>query len=157
MRDEGLRDGGMRDGETPAGAPPEGQVRGDLLRDAPRDAPRTGPAKAAPAKPKARANPAMDILRRIENSGWYPLLNLRARLEKAGATTDAQIADRMLDELLAIPVPADTRARMREFLAEERRQLGVDDGRLLATGGQAERVLRRMAHLILSLPEAQLG
>ncbi|MBL8860972.1 MAG: hypothetical protein JNK02_03090, partial [Planctomycetes bacterium] len=64
---------------------------------------------------------------------------------------------RLLDELLAIQAPADTRARLRAFLAAERQQLGLADGALLTIGGQAERVLRRMAHLILSLPEAQLG
>jgi hypothetical protein len=59
----------------------------------------------------------MEILRRIEGSGWYPIVNFRVRLEKAGARTDAQIADRMLDDLLAISAPADTRELMRAFLA----------------------------------------
>lgn len=111
------------------------------------------------AKPKAGkpGGPAMEILRRIEGSGWYPLLNFRARLEKAGARTDAQIAERMLDDLLAIPAPADTREKMRAFLELERKERKIADGDLLATGAEAERILRRMAHLILSLPEAQLG
>ncbi len=109
-----------------------------------------------PKLPKA-GGPAMDILKRIEGSGWYPLVNFRVRMEKAGACNDAQIVDRMLDDLLAISAPADTRERMRAFLAEERKQRQIADGALLETGATAERILRRMAHLILSLPEAQLG
>jgi hypothetical protein len=42
-------------------------------------------------------------------------------------------------------------------LAGERVMLGLRDGEFLKGGAPAERVLRRMAHLILSLPEAQLG
>jgi hypothetical protein len=42
------------------------------------------------------------------------------------------------------------------FLAEERASLGVADGKLLEHQPEAERLLRRLAHLILSLPEAQL-
>jgi hypothetical protein len=97
------------------------------------------------------------VLRRIENGGWYPALNLRVRMEKAGARTDAEIVDRMLDDLLAIRAPDDTRAKMREYLATERAQRKLEEGKFLESGGEAERVLRRMAHLILSLPEAQLG
>jgi hypothetical protein len=77
-------------------------------------------------------------------------------MTKTGATTDAEIADRMLDDVLAIHAPDDTRARMRAFLTHEREGLGVADGKLLDGGAAAERVLRRLAHLILSLPEAQL-
>jgi uncharacterized protein (DUF1800 family) len=99
---------------------------------------------------------ALQALRRAEAFGWTATINFSARLSKAGARTDAEIADRMLDDLLAIQAPADTRARIREFLARERAGLKVEDGRLLDAGGEAERLLRRLAHLILSLPEAQL-
>jgi uncharacterized protein (DUF1800 family) len=151
-------DGSMQDGSIQEGASGDPQPSpGGATADGELGRERGDGAKKPAAKAKPRANPAMEVLKRIEGSGWYPLLNLRVRMEKAGAATDAQIADRMLDELLAIPVPADTRARIREFLAAERKELKVEDGALLSTGGNAERVLRRMAHLILSLPEAQLG
>jgi len=63
----------------------------------------------------------------------------------------------MLDDLLAIRAPADTRALVVAFLARERTRLKLADGKLLDAGPEAERVLRRLAHLIYSLPEAQLG
>ncbi len=98
---------------------------------------------------------ALQVLRRAEASGWTATINLNSRMAKAGARTDAEIADRMLDDVLAIRAPDDTRARMRAFLAHEREDLKVPDGKLLEGAG-SERVLRRLAHLILSLPEAQL-
>ena len=112
-----------------------------------------------PKKGKGGGQPggqAMQALRRAEAAGWSASINFGSRMAKAGAKTDAEIADRMLDELLAIRAPDDTRARMRAFLAHEREGLHAADGALLDAGGEGERVLRRLAHLILSLPEAQL-
>ncbi len=141
-------EGGAPPGPRPDGVPPPPRAEG-----MPSDV------KKPAAKPKGgkAGGPAFDILRRIENSGWYPALNLRVRMEKAGARTDSEIVDRMLDDLLAIRAPDDTRARMREYLATERTQRKLEEGKFLESGGEAERVLRRLAHLILSLPEAQLG
>lgn len=99
---------------------------------------------------------AYEALRRIEQSGWMPSINFTARMEKRGCKTDQEIVDRMLDDLLAIQAPADTRAKMLGFLTGERVQLSVRDGHLFEAGADAERLLRRLAHLILSLPEAQL-
>jgi hypothetical protein len=62
----------------------------------------------------------------------------------------------MLDDLLAVPAPADTRERLESFLAGERVLLDKKNGQLLEAGFDAEQVLRRLAHLVLSLPEAQL-
>jgi hypothetical protein len=99
---------------------------------------------------------AYDALRRIEASGWMPAVNFTARMEKLGCKTDQQIVDRMLEDLLAIKAPQDTRAKMLGFLTGERVQLSVRDGHLSEAGADGERLLRRLAHLILSLPEAQL-
>jgi hypothetical protein len=46
---------------------------------------------------------------------------------------------------------------LQAFLASERKERKIADGKLLDRGGESERILRRLAHLILSLPEAQLG
>jgi hypothetical protein len=99
---------------------------------------------------------AYESLRRTQDAGWAPTLNFTARMKRQAAATDEAIVDRMLDELLAIRAPEDTREKMRTFLTDERVQLSVRDGHLLEAGPAAERVLRRLAHLILSLPEAQL-
>jgi uncharacterized protein (DUF1800 family) len=99
---------------------------------------------------------AYEALRRAEQSGWVPALNFTGRMKKLGLRTDEQIVDRMLDDLLAIQPPPETRAKMLEFLSSERVQISVRDGKLLEAGPDSERILRRMAHLVLSLPEGQL-
>lgn len=152
-------DGGMDAG----GMEPGGMKGDDALQPTTGDDPAMKPGTRPAARPIAKAKSskaggyAMEILRRIENSGWSPALNLRARLEREGAVTDAQIVDRMLDDLLAIDAPADTRAKLCSFLAAERKERKIKDGQLLNDRGESERILRRLAHLILSLPEAQLG
>jgi len=63
----------------------------------------------------------------------------------------------MADELLPVGLTVESRAALVEFLENERRALDADDGRLLSVGVKAEGVLRRLAHVILSLPEAQVS
>jgi uncharacterized protein (DUF1800 family) len=125
----------------------------------------------APMRPEARRHKELDkqaglkgagsvayqALRRVQDAGWAPSLNFSARLRRAGAKTDAEIVGLMLEDLLAVPAPADTRAKLESFLAGERVVLGLGNGHLLEGGFEAETVLRRLAHLVLSLPEAQLG
>jgi hypothetical protein len=96
-------------------------------------------------------------MKRVVDAGWSPTLNFSARMTRQGAKTDAQIVEAMLSDLLACEAPHDTLERMLSYLAGERVMLGLRDGEFLKGGAPAERVLRRMAHLILSLPEAQLG
>jgi hypothetical protein len=43
-----------------------------------------------------------------------------------------------------------------ELLSRERSALGLAEGELLSGGPPAELLLRRVAHLVESLPEAQL-
>jgi uncharacterized protein (DUF1800 family) len=119
-----------------------------------------GGAAMAPAKkdpPKGAAGAAFTAMKRVVDAGWSPTLNFSARMTRQGSKTDAQIVDAMLSDLLACEAPQDTRERMLSYLAGERVMLGLRDGEFLKGGAPAERVLRRMAHLILSLPEAQLG
>ncbi len=99
---------------------------------------------------------AYEALRRAEQSGWVPSINFTARMKKLGLKTDAEITDRMLDDLLAIQAPPETRKKLLDFVANERVQMSVRDGHLLDSPPDSERILRRTAHLILSLPEGQL-
>ncbi len=150
-------DGRMQGGDSmqPTGSDDPGmqpQPAGDGARAKPGARPVARPAVKAKA-----GGYAMEILKRIEGSGWSPALNFSVRMERAGAFKDAEIVDRMLTDLLAIDAPADTRAKLRAFVAGERKELKLGDGKLLYAGGDSERILRRLAHLILSLPEAQLG
>jgi uncharacterized protein (DUF1800 family) len=85
-----------------------------------------------------------------------PFLNLSHRVRAAGAATDVEVADALLDGLLAVEPSAEIRAEAVAFLAGEREALGLADGSFLDAGRRAEPTLRRAAHLILSLPDAHL-
>ena len=145
-------DGAKTEGAKQDGAKPEG---GSATEAESKKAERKPGAGLAAGRRRGAAQ-LVQALRRIEASGWRPNPNFTARMRKAGAKTDAAIADRMLDDLLGISAPADTRARMQAFVAKEREKLGARDGALLEQGVEGENVLRRLAHLILSMPEAQL-
>ncbi len=139
-------------GARSEGAKPDGDGAKEPETKKPERKPGPGPA----AGRRRGAAQLVQALRRIEASGWKPNPNFTARMQKAGAKTDVAIANRMLDDLLGISAPADTRARMQAFVAKEREKLGARDGTLLDQGVEGENVLRRLAHLILSMPEAQL-
>jgi len=94
--------------------------------------------------------------KRMLGNTYWPRINLTERCRRLGAETDAEIVDLLSDELLAVEVSPAGRAALLDFLFGERERLGARDGELLDAGSDAEHVLRRMAHLILSLPEAQL-
>ena len=60
-------------------------------------------------------------------------------------------------ELLAVPAGPETRAFVLAELRKRREAAGLDKGKLLRDRQAAERVLREVAHVVLSLPEAQLN
>jgi uncharacterized protein (DUF1800 family) len=92
---------------------------------------------------------------RRAHGDWLTHLNLTARLKRLGASTDAEIVDALLSELLAVDASDASRRDMQAFLASERERLGAREGELLSAR-DGEQLLRCLAHLILSLPEAQL-
>ena len=57
-----------------------------------------------------------------------------------------------------MPLTEPGRVTLSDFMVRERAALGVTDGELFKRDHavEAEKLLRRLAHLILSLPEAQL-
>lgn len=89
---------------------------------------------------------------------WVPSDRLIARFGEASVDTDAEVVDWALEEWLAIPVPAATRAHVLDFFKDERRASGVTESGLYSEEHVAEfdRTLRRLAHVVFSLPEAQL-
>ncbi|MCC6407441.1 MAG: DUF1800 domain-containing protein [Planctomycetes bacterium] len=115
------------------------------------------PTKKKNAPGKAGLNGELGQMSRMLSDGYVPAINLCVRMQRAGAQSDAAIVERLADELLAVALTPESRAGLVEFLAAERETLGVADGGLLAAGRGAESLLRRLAHLILSLPEAQLS
>lgn len=131
---------------------PEGEMGGAMepgMRPRPPGAPAPQPGAQNPQQRLARE------LMRALGEAWTPPLNLTWRLRQAGLEDDAQIARRLAADLLAIPVPAETLARLERYLVGERAARGIAAGSLLAHP-RSEEILRRLAHLILSSPEAQL-
>lgn len=95
-------------------------------------------------------------LRRLLDAARRPRIHLTARLAARGARSDAELAAALCDELLAVRASDATLAAIAGLLAEERARLELGEGELLAAGGDAEPVLRRAAHVVLSAPEAHL-
>lgn len=116
---------------------------------------------------KGRARVAPDLVRamRALRSGLGgrrrftpPATQLRRTLALRKPANDEELVELALEELLAIVPPVETRAPLVAFLEAEREAEGLPEEAFLVRGGQrAEAVLRKLAHLILSLPEAQLG
>jgi uncharacterized protein (DUF1800 family) len=98
------------------------------------------------------------IARAMSRFEYKPRLNLRARLSEAEAFTDARVVDVMLRELLAIEVPTESAEPLITWFQAEREALELPEEALLRRRKRGiEDLLRRLAHKILSLPEAQLG
>jgi len=110
----------------------------------------------APKQPK-RALGDLSSLKRLSSMAWRPRMSLSARMKAAGKNGDGAIVDTLLDELLAVPAGPETRAFVLAELRKRREAAGLDKGKLLRDRQAAERVLREVAHVVLSLPEAQLN
>jgi len=90
-------------------------------------------------------------------SGYVPEISMTALAQRLGARGEGELVDGLAEQLLAVPLSAASRTVLVEFLAGERGRLGLEEAKLLGAGEKTEDLLRRLAHLILSLPEAQLN
>lgn len=88
-------------------------------------------------KPTARSAAQFDLLRLVQDDG---------------ATTAAQAVDVLLLRFLHEPVDSKARKALVDYLVD---QIGVEQ--LAPAATYAEQPLRRVAHLIMSMPEYQLG
>jgi hypothetical protein len=133
----------------------EGAVRPEAVPEA---APEAGPEarRERAGRPQARKLGEMGRFMRYLRDGYRPNLNLSARCARAGARTDTEIVACLASELLAVQLTEESRAGLVTFLEAERERAGAADGKLLESGAPAEKLLRKLAHVILSLPEAQL-
>jgi uncharacterized protein (DUF1800 family) len=136
----------------------EGAMEPDVSEPAMED--EGGPRRGAQAPPRGvQALPRGRALRELagtERLGFRPRYFLAARLERAGAVRDGEVVDRLLDELLGVAPGPGTREELLAYLTTERTALDLREGDYRAAGADGEHLLRRLAHLILSLPEAQL-
>ena len=98
-----------------------------------------------------------ELLRAIRVLGrtrWEPRIALHETLAARGPEDDDDLARDLLDLLLAIEAPGETRRLVATELRAARTAEGWSVEDLLRPAAEPE--LRRIAHLILSLPEAQL-
>lgn len=98
----------------------------------------------------------MRKLRFLVSAAWEPSTNLARRLEKRGAQSDEAIVEALFEELLAVEPSDAGRSAVVEFVRAEREALGCEPGELLARRRRSEQLLRAAAHILASLPEAQL-
>ncbi|MBL8862459.1 MAG: DUF1800 domain-containing protein [Planctomycetes bacterium] len=97
----------------------------------------------------------LNHIRTIQERGWTPHIDLVALVRAAGARSDREIARVLMDRVLAVPLEEPMVAEPAAWLGREREARGVPAEGLLDSP-EAEDLLRRFAHLVLSLPEAQL-
>jgi uncharacterized protein (DUF1800 family) len=105
---------------------------------------------------KKVAGADMGAYKRMLGKSYWPRINLTERCRRLRATSDEEIVDLLCAELLAVDVTPEGRSTLLYFVRSESAELGGEPGELLELGYEGERLLRRLAHLILSLPEAQL-
>lgn len=109
---------------------------------------------------ESAASPLHPDVRRMQvalgDFEWKPRHKLGPELVSLGLRGDAEIADWLLDDWLSVPPTPETRALMRELLASERAAVGLEAGELLDDADAFDACMRRFAHLVFSLPEAQL-
>jgi hypothetical protein len=79
-------------------------------------------------------------------------LSLTTMVKQSGARTTAEAVDYLVARFISVPIDAQTKAGIADFLTKE---LGTAD--LAGADTFAEEPLRLTLHLILSLPEYQLG
>ena len=96
-------------------------------------------------------------LQRALGDALRPNVNLSWRMQQAGAEKDGAMVDRLLADTLSIEPTPGAREVLLQFLRSEREAYEVKNGKLLEEPELCESILRRLVHLLLSLPEAQLG
>ena len=79
-------------------------------------------------------------------------LDLAAMVRAKGLTTTAEVVDDFLLRFMSVPIGSDQREMLIDFLDE---QLGTSD--VMRANSYLEDPLRLLVHLIMSLPEYQLG
>jgi hypothetical protein len=130
-----------------------------LIRDAEFEQPRMDAEMPMMGALKKSRNNGLNQLAYIQHTGWQPQVSLVKQAHKAMAVGDARVAAWMAGELLSIEVSLDSGVRnaIAAFVAREREAAGITEQAQLLGHAQAEEVLRRTAHFVLSLPEAQLN
>ena len=104
---------------------------------------------------KVKQSAANKILRGAGRRTWQPLTRMRELAIVKGAKSAEELVDFFCDRFLAVPVTDDARASLIAFMQNEKGNTPARFRRPRALE-YSESLLRRLVHLILSLPEAQL-
>ncbi len=106
--------------------------------------------------PKRRSGPMAAILIQVKRKKLSVRVPVLHWLVSQKAVKDPQIARMMLDQLLAVSPAPDTERRVIQFIKQGRKRLNIKDGKMEKNPEKARMLLMQAAHLILSLPEANL-
>jgi uncharacterized protein (DUF1800 family) len=142
----------LEDEPTPDMESP-GEMSGEMSGEM--DAGMEAAGRDRPRRPKSKPGIA-GRLRALDRMDWRPRIFLAARLADPGAGGDRQMVSALVDEVLAVPVSEQTRAYLVDLLKEEREARGISTEDMRDDPRRSEPLLRRIAHLALCLPEAQL-
>jgi uncharacterized protein (DUF1800 family) len=93
----------------------------------------------------------------LGDARWEPSEALLDRMSGSGARTDASFVDWVLEDWLAVEPQPETRDLVRRWFAEERVMLGLDEATWWSHREERTILVRKLAHLVFSLPEAQLS
>lgn len=96
------------------------------------------------------------LVRLLFRDEFVPARDLAEGVRASGATTDLEVARALCARLLAIEPPPETLRLLAGRLGELRAAKGLDEKRFAGSMRRAEGILAELAHLCLSLPEAQL-
>lgn len=108
-----------------------------------------------PKRDRASRTNGLNHIRTIQERGFQAEIGLVKLVEDSGARSDVDVARMLLARILAVPVEDAMVKEPAAWLTREREARGIAAGRILESE-HAEDLLRRFAHLVLSLPEAQL-
>lgn len=92
----------------------------------------------------------------LQESGWEPAVALTPMVAATGVRSDAEVVQVLLDGLLAVDAEPGLVPPLMDALARARTARDLPAEGWLDDPERAEPVLRTVAHLVLSLPEAQL-
>jgi len=118
----------------------------------------TTPKKRNPAEIR-RLRKTLGVLRElkdVERAGYRPRMNISGQLGRQKAKRDRKIVDTLCEALLGIDVDPTTRQALTKTFGTMREESGIEEGRLDESPRRSEELLRNFAHVMLSLPEAQL-
>lgn len=105
---------------------------------------------------RARGALVSQMYKLAKTHEWRRELALAADFRTLEVQGDRELAQAVLEEWLAIEPPERLVSEAAGFLARERARRGIEAASVLESD-QAEEILRSLAHLVFSLPEAQLG